>query len=138
MSDQAGFNMFSTAIKQMAFYPTQEIIKQTCIVDAGMSEEQGGLFSSMLAGMVLGFLAAPINVIKVPLQSGVNADFTVRRIIRDVHGLYGFSGFYRGGLGIVLRDTVMSCFSVTANWCLAQECVGCRCGRWPTSRSLDS
>jgi len=100
--------MFSTAIKQMAFYPTQEIIKQTCIVNAGMTEEQGGFFSSMLAGMVLGFLAAPINVIKVPLQSGVNAEFTVRQIIRDVYRQYGFSGFYRGGLGIVLRDTVWS------------------------------
>jgi hypothetical protein len=95
--------MFSTALKQMAFYPTQELIKHVCIAKGGtyhtthtrhthdthdthdshdtrptlrhdtarligMSEERGQFFSSMFAGMVLGLLAAPINVIKVPLQ----------------------------------------------------------------------
>jgi hypothetical protein len=114
-----------------------------------MSEERGQFFSSMFAGMVLGLLAAPINVIKVPLQvnvlfsflfffvplaspalprsrathracrvcracvacvacaqSGVNANFTVRQICGDVYRERGLLGFYRGGLGIVLRDTV--------------------------------
>lgn len=102
------FNMFSTALKQMAFYPTQELIKHVCIAKGGMSEERGQFFSSMFAGMVLGLLAAPINVIKVPLQSGVNATFTVRQICRDVYRERGLLGFYRGGLGIVLRDTVWS------------------------------
>jgi hypothetical protein len=102
------FNMFSTALKQMAFYPTQELIKHVCIAKGGMSEERGQFFSSMFAGMVLGLLAAPINVIKVPLQSGVNANFTVRQICGDVYRERGLLGFYRGGLGIVLRDTVWS------------------------------
>lgn len=145
---QVGFNMFSTAVKQMAFYPTQELIKHVCIakggeddddeeeeeedayhqsIGAGMTEERGQFFSSVFAGMVLGLLAAPINVIKVPLQvrsafdacvepranlrrdalqSGVRADMTARSVCRDVYREYGILGFYRGGLGIVLRDTV--------------------------------
>lgn len=35
---------------------------------AGLAEERGQFFSSICAGIVLGLLAAPINVIKVPLQ----------------------------------------------------------------------
>jgi antibiotic biosynthesis monooxygenase (ABM) superfamily enzyme len=32
----AGFNIFATALKQMAFYPTQELLKHVCIAKGGM------------------------------------------------------------------------------------------------------
>jgi len=67
--------------------------------------------SSSLTGIGLGVVAAPINSIKVPLQAstGASGRLTVFSVVRDINDKHGIQGFWRGGLGIVLRDTSWCC-----------------------------
>lgn len=89
------FNIKSTAIKQMAVFPTQELLKERC----GGSD----VWSGLAAGALLGSIACPINAIKTPQQASKTqrGSFLVAKHIYDRNGLMGF---YRGGLGIFLRD----------------------------------
>jgi hypothetical protein len=57
-------------------------------------------------GVILGLIASPVNVIKVPLQAGMESDLTVGRVCREVYRRYGLAGFFRGGLAVITRDTV--------------------------------
>jgi hypothetical protein len=104
------FNIASTAIKQMAVFPTQQIIKEWLDVKReahNLSDLQCQFFSSIISGLVLGIVAAPISAIKVPAQAS-QQQIPVRTICRDIIQINGLKGFFRGGLGIILRDTSWS------------------------------
>ena len=65
--------------------------------------------------MFLGFVASPLNAIKVPLQANtrdpsnrLSKRLTELHVISSIHQQYGITGYWRGGLATVLRDTLWS------------------------------
>ncbi|KAL6070237.1 mitochondrial ornithine carrier protein [Balamuthia mandrillaris] len=100
------FNLVSTAVKQMAVFPTQDVLKRF-FQTQGYTPKQSQFYSGFISGVGLGLVASPINVIKVPLQASRQQKRTLQ-VSREVYEKFGLRGFFRGGLGVVLRDTSWS------------------------------
>eukprot|EP01087_Luapelamoeba_hula_P008491 TRINITY_DN2116_c0_g1_i1.p2 TRINITY_DN2116_c0_g1~~TRINITY_DN2116_c0_g1_i1.p2 ORF type:complete len:369 (+),score=98.18 TRINITY_DN2116_c0_g1_i1:1690-2796(+) len=103
-----GFNLVSTAIKQMAAFPTQDVVKQH-FVKSGYDKSKSQFYSSIVSGFGLGLVATPISAIKVPLQASAQDKYTVLTVVRDLYTKHGLAGFFRGGAGNVMRDM---------SWCM--------------------
>lgn len=120
-----GFNLFSTAVKQMAIFPTQDILKDkfALIFQAGPPTQlqathlHAQFLAGVLAGVILGVVASPLSAIKVPLQASGGKDTLTHTTFKRMHTLeairliyqnFGLHGFFRGGLATVLRDTSWS------------------------------
>lgn len=97
------FNCSTNILKVCSSYPTQEFIKSKV---SHLPEIQRETLSGLLTGSVLTIVSTPANVIKTPLIS----DQTNKMIpiIKKTYGQYGLKGFYRGGIGTLLRDVVWS------------------------------
>lgn len=88
------FNLTANAVKQMAVFPTHDLIKKRF-----HSEITG----SICSGALMGALSCPINSIRVPLQMSHNGK-TTYQVVQQIVERHGISGFYRGGSAIFLRD----------------------------------
>lgn len=101
-----GFNVSTSCIKNMALYPTQEIIRDI-FLKKYYTKYESEFYSSFITGIVLGFISTPINTIKIPLQNN-NHKIGVLNITKDIYSKYGFRGYYRGGLATLMRDIIWS------------------------------
>eukprot|EP01088_Endostelium_zonatum_P019153 TRINITY_DN6472_c0_g1_i1.p1 TRINITY_DN6472_c0_g1~~TRINITY_DN6472_c0_g1_i1.p1 ORF type:complete len:357 (-),score=71.83 TRINITY_DN6472_c0_g1_i1:53-1099(-) len=112
------WNLISTGLKQMAVYPTQDLLTQSLksgLTGSQVNEHVAEFLGGIIAGMFLGFVASPLNAIKVPLQANTQnplnrtlRPLTEFQVIKSIHEQYGITGFWRGGLATVLRDTLWS------------------------------
>lgn len=94
------FNTYTTILKQCASLPTQEFIKTKLPFTQITNESIAGLIS----GLTLSLVSTPINTIKIPLMS--NSNNTVTTTTKSIYINYGLKGFYRGGIGTLMRDVV--------------------------------
>ena len=101
LTNGIGFNMITSGFKTMITYGGQEYMKEE-LLKRNYSSKQSQIYSSIGTGLVFSIMTAPVNVIKVPLQT--SAKTTVTSIVKDVYGKYGLLGFYRGGLPLCIRD----------------------------------
>ena len=97
------YTLWTGCLKNMATYPTQEVIYTKIKENTKVSDKSALVYSSIGTGSILGLLANPINTIKVPMQATKRKTFAAQ-IAKDIYKNYGLKGFYRGGVGVVLRD----------------------------------
>ncbi|CAH6419608.1 Mitochondrial carrier protein [uncultured virus] len=96
------FNVLTCCFKSMLTFPTQEYFKDK-LIEQKFSIYSSELYASICSGLLVGFFSTPINVIKLPLQSDPNKN-KIFNIIQINYKNYGLKGFYRGGVGTLLRD----------------------------------
>lgn len=91
------FNASTSILKLSITYPTQEFLKTKLPIHQEV-------LSGILTGILLSFVGTPINAVKVGLMSNVNTN--TLQVSQTIHKLHGMKGFYRGGVGTLLRDVV--------------------------------
>lgn len=96
-----GFNTLTSGFKTMVSYGGQEYMKEE-LIKLGFNYRYSQFYSSIGTGLAFSVITTPINVIKVPLQT--SSKMTVHKSITYTYNKYGLTGFYRGGLPLVLRD----------------------------------
>lgn len=94
------FNTGTSVLKLSASYPTQEFISERLPISPLYRESISGL----IAGLTLSLVSTPINTIKIPLMA--NAQNNVFSVTKQIYSGYGLTGFYRGGIGTLMRDGV--------------------------------
>lgn len=88
------FNLGANSIKQMAVFPTHDLIKKRF---------QSEIVGSICSGALMGVISCPINSVRVPLQMSKNGK-TTYQVVQQILHRHGIIGFYRGGSAIFLRD----------------------------------
>jgi len=92
------YSTLSGIIKVCSLFPTQEFIKQQI---NWMDLHSQNSISGMLTGIVVAFVATPLNSIKVQLLTTKHNIFT---IIDNIHKKNGLSGFNKGLGFTICRD----------------------------------
>lgn len=98
------FSAITAIIKQSAVFPTQELINAQLKETTHLTVRYREQISGLLSGVILSFVATPINAIKVPLMTKV--ENTSISTIKQIYKTYGIKGFYRGGVGTLYRDAL--------------------------------
>lgn len=97
------FNYITHILKHSASYPTQEYVKNKLDHLPSFYREP---LSGMIAGAILAIVSTPINVVKVPLIT--NQENRAIQLIRQIYKVDGLTGFFKGGIGTLMRDVVWS------------------------------
>jgi len=97
------FTLWTGCLRNMATYPTQEILCETIKSHGQYSEGQAQFYSGLITGSLIGLIGNPINSVKVPMQAS-KTKISSWMVARNIYQNYGIGGFYRGGVGIFLRD----------------------------------
>lgn len=100
-----GFNILTSGCKVTVCYGGQEFIKER-FLEYGFNRKQSQIYSSSLTGVVVSLAMNPVNTIKVGLQAPEHNHHNWLQVSRNIYNNYGYKGFYRGGLGLLVRDIV--------------------------------
>lgn len=96
------FSLIATSLKQSLFFPTQDLLSER-LRSIGASQH----WADLATGVLFGLATNPINAVKVPLQISPKT-IKYQQVIREIYRQHGVRGFYRGGSGVILRDTSWS------------------------------
>ncbi len=108
------FTLFGNCLKRSLIFPLQDSIT-THLKDNG--KEKYANIACTAAGAMLGLVLTPINSIRTPLQ--IHDTKNLFTVTKEIYRTHGFKGFYKGGLGIMLRNAIWTYFYFPVfNYCI--------------------